>query len=482
MMTLPAEGEGARESRCSSLKRPVEPDRRRVVLVEDEPDMLENLARTLKRAGYDCVGFGNGSDGLEYLLKHETDLMITDLKLPGMDGIEVMETAKVRQPELPVILLTAYGTVPTAVEAMRKGAFEFLCKPVDPDLLRDTVRRALDFGRLDTETAESLKGISFPEIVGGSTVVQRALELARRAAIFSTSHVVVTGETGTGKGLVARGIHEQSPDSEHPFITVDCGALPADLVESELFGCKKGAFSGADVTRPGLLQAAGRGSLFLDEIGELPFAVQSKLLRTLENREYRRLGSLQTLKLEARVIAATNRNLDQEVEQGRFRADLLYRLRVIEICLPSLRERREDIPQLCAHFLATRAGVDAGTAAPRLSSEALECMMMLPWPGNVRQLKNCLDHAVARASDGMIFPYHLPDWARPQQSLESDQEEGTQEDGRASRRRTLQSFDRDYIVALLTRTDMNVTRAAKEMGVDRRTLQRLMKRYSILGR
>jgi DNA-binding NtrC family response regulator len=455
--------------------------RPRVLVVDDKENMLRLFERILGEA-YELETADSGTRALALLTGGSYDVVVSDIRMPDADGFVVLQEAKRRSPETEVILMTAYASVPAAVEAMKQGAYDYLAKPFDPDDAALVVARALERKRLRDEAAslrrELAERYGFERLVGKSPAMREVYALLERAAGLDIT-VLLTGETGTGKELAARAIHYRSTRREKRFVAINCGALPAELVESELFGHARGAFSGALSAKPGLFEEAEGGTLLLDEIGELPVQVQVKLNRALQEREVRRVGETRPIKTDVRVIAATHRDLKAEAQAGRFREDLYYRLNVFPVRLPPLRERREDIPLLAAHFVEKHARAHR-RAVTGLDIEALRALTGYPWPGNVRELENAIERAVAVARAIEIAVEDLPAEVRD-----------VTEDGPLPSELLVQMtykdvvnlardrVSRDYLTALMREFGGNVTRAAERASVERETLHRLLKRYGI---
>ncbi|RME20215.1 MAG: sigma-54-dependent Fis family transcriptional regulator [Deltaproteobacteria bacterium] len=436
-----------------------------VLVVDDEDANRLALERILVREGLDVRHAEDGRQGLQRLRDEPPDLLLTDLKMPGMDGLELMKAARAIDPDLQVVLLTAYGTVETAVNAMKDGAFDFLTKPLKRAEIVRTVRKALEKRALVSENralrdelARALPG----EMIGRSAAMRHVLEEAGQVASAQAS-VLLTGESGTGKGLLARWIHRHSDRRDRPLVTVNCGALPENLLESELFGHEAGAFTGARGRKEGRFDLAAGGTLFLDEVTEMSPAVQVKLLRVLQDGEYERVGGTRTLHADVRIIAATNRDPQQAVDEGRLRADLFYRLNVIAIHLPPLRQRRDDIALLARHFLVRHARRN-GRAVTGLSDEALAALQSWDWPGNVRELENAIERAVVLCRDDVIGVGDLPpairdhDRAAPVLSFAP----GT----------PLKVVERAMIEATLAHCDGDKALAARLLGITARTIYR----------
>src|SRR5262245_12640103 len=433
----------------------------RILLVDDDKDLLQLIALRLRAAGYSVTSVESGEAALASLAVSRPELVITDLRMAGMDGLALFDAIHRNAPGLPVVILTAHGTIPEAVDATRRGVFGFLTKPFDAKVLLDTVAEAL---RLSAGTANG-DAAWRADIVTRSPVMESLLAQAQRVAA-SDAAVCIMGASGTGKELLARAIHRASRRAEAPFVAVNCGAIPEGLLESELFGHKKGSFTGAVADRRGLFQAAQAGTLFLDEIGDMPLPLQVKLLRALEERKVRPVGSHESQEIDVRVIAATHRKLEERIAAGEFREDLYYRLNVVKLYIPTLAERREDIPLLTNHFLGRLAErYRKGRLA--LAPEAMQLLVSAPWPGNVRQLLNVIEQAVALAPTEVI-PESLV-----RQALDVADSALTPLD------EARKAFERDYLVRILKITGGNVTKAARLAGRNRTEFYRLLERHSL---
>jgi DNA-binding NtrC family response regulator len=458
----------------------MERQRASVLVVEDKENMLKLLERVLGEV-HAVRTAENGSRALALVASQTFDVVVTDIRMPGADGFEVLEAVKKGSPQTEVILITAHASIPRAVEAIKQGAYDYLAKPFDPDDLVLVVARALERKRLReqaTQLRRELNGlVGYQNIIGKSPAMRAVYALIARAAELEST-VLVTGETGTGKELVARAIHDAGPRKEYPFVPVNCGALPHELIESELFGHARGAFTGAGENRRGLFEEAGRGTLFLDEIGELPLSVQVKLNRALQNREIRRVGESTPRRFEARMIAATHRDLKAEIAAGRFREDLFYRLNVFPIHVPPLRERREDVPLLAAHFLEKVAGT-LRRELEGFEPETLRLLIGHSWPGNIRELENAVERAAAITPGPRIPPSALP----PELAVASPGPLPLEELARIPYREAVElardRVSREYLAALLREFNGNVTRAAERAGMERESLHRLLKRYGL---
>jgi two-component system response regulator AtoC len=451
-----------------------------VLLVDDEPNILKVLTVVLERAGYDARTAESGEAALEKLRTDSPDVLVTDLKMPGIDGLELLGRSRADDPARPVILMTAHGTIETAVEAMKGGAFDYITKPINNNALLDALDKALNTRASREADGSADEGPASPEdpgsiYVGRSAAAAALLESVRRATRVDST-VLLVGETGVGKEIIARMLHDNGPRSSGPFQAVNSAALPANLIESELFGHEKGAFTGAEASKPGRFELADGGTLFLDEIGEMPRELQPKLLRVLQEQEFERVGGVKTRSTDVRVVAATNRDLAVMAGEGEFREDLYYRLSVVVLRLPPLRERREDIPLLAEHCLrrlATRFKV----APPPLSSEAAEALMRHDWPGNVRELQNLIERLMVLEGDGAIqaeaVSRQLEMSVRPLPVSESIKDQVGATSG---------AVEVQMIRKALEANNGNRTHAAAQLGISRRTLQLKMKRYGLQDR
>lgn len=440
-----------------------------ILVIDDEHLMREYVEEAMKRAGYVVDAAENGADGLALLERKGHDALITDLKMAPMDGIEVVRRAVALQPDIPVIVMTAYGTIETAVAALREGASDYILKPFSPDALELAVTRVLERARLLRENrflrAELKQG--FPSMVGESPAMRAVREQIRKLA-DSRATILVRGETGTGKEVVAHAIHHASPRSERPFIKVNCAALSAGILESELFGHEKGAFTGAHERKIGRFELADGGSLLLDEVSEINIELQSKLLRALQEREFERVGGTQTIAVDTRIIATSNRDLEQAVEKGTFRSDLFFRLNVITVSLPPLRERREDIPLLMDHFLA-RFCKENGRRVRGFSDKTRKLFLDYEWPGNVRELQNAIERAVVLSPEEVLEPKHF--------QLTTGLSTPGQSSPQFRAGTTVSAMEKELILQTLTQCAQNRTRAAELLGISVRTLRNKLKEY-----
>ncbi len=445
----------------------------RILIVDDELISRENLEHVLNKEGHTVVSVDQGIKALKKLENTEFDLVLTDLKMKQVDGMEVLARTKEQYPDTEVIMITAYATVSTAIEAMRKGAYNYLPKPYKIDQLRLIVKRALEKKKLKDELRALKRDykarVGSPMIIGKSRQMQEIIEMVGQLAPTDCS-VLIFGETGTGKELIARAMHHQSNRAEARFLAINCGAFTEELLANELFGHEKGAFSGATSTKIGLLEAARGGTVFLDEIGDMPPSMQVKLLRVMEGRSLLRVGGTQSIPVDIRVIAATNKDLEREVEAGRFRKDLYYRLNVVSLQLPPLAERRHDIPLLAHHF-RRRYAKALDKTIKEISDEAMDILTNYEYPGNIRELENIIERAVALCNRGVILPKHLP------QALERLC--FTVYHHSPNRLPTLEENELEYIRWVLKRVNGNKTKAAEILGIDRVSLWRKLKRWGL---
>jgi len=454
-------------------------ERERILVIDDEEDMLVNCGRMLTRFGYEPLTATDGTAGLEILQRERPALVLTDLRMPGMDGMEVVRAAKAADPNVIVIMTTAFATLESAVEAIKEGAYDYLTKPFTADQLRLIIDRALTQRRLQEENQRLRQQLQqtyrFENIIGRSMAMTEVYEVIKKVA-SSEANILILGESGTGKELIARCLHANSRRAEKPFIPVDLASLPENLLESELFGHERGAFTGAHATRAGLFEAAQGGTVFLDEIGELSPNLQAKLLRVLQEREVRRVGGNRVIEVDVRVISATNRDVHAAVGKGTFREDLYYRLNVISIPLPPLRERKGDVPLIAYHYLQKYAAA-SGKEIHGIAPAALDLLEAYHWPGNVRELQNVIERAAVLTDGDQIRPQDLPDHLRAHPTPETPSLKDLPL--KAAKAEWARSFERTYLQDLLRRHGGNISQAAKAAGVDRKTIHRLLKRHNL---
>ena len=438
-----------------------------IMVVDDEEIVRDSLGSWLEEDGYSVEAVESGKKALERLPAKAWDLMLVDLKMPGMDGIQLMEEVHKIQPDMLVIIMTAYATVDTAVKAMKKGAYDYFVKPFNPDDISLTIRKIVDHHKLVQENVflrkELKKQYKLHDMISKNERMLEIFDLARTVA-KSSSTVLIQGESGTGKELLARAIHDESPRSESPFISVSCASLTESLLESELFGHEKGAFTGANSIKRGKLELAQDGTLFLDEIGDISLKLQMDLLRVLEQKEFRRVGGSDVIAIGSRILAATNRDLKSAIEQGRFRADLYYRLNVISIQIPPLRERKEDIPLLVGHFVE-KFNIEMGKQVRGVSEEAMRILVDNDWPGNARELRNVIERAMVVAKGNVI--------------TESDVSLPSAPGGTNHRSKSLEEIEKEHIRVVLNENQWNIVRTAQSLGIDRVTLYNKIKKFEL---
>jgi two-component system response regulator GlrR len=440
-----------------------------ILVVDDDRNLLELMKIRLESADYDVDTALDEENAIKHVHTNVYDIAIVDLQLAETDGITLMEKLHLVNPEMPVLILTAYGTIESAVEAMRKGAYSYLTKPFDARELLLQIEKALEKRKLTAEISR-LKDIlidkyDFSNIIARSGKMQEVLERVLRIS-KTESTVYINGDSGTGKELIAKAIHFISERREKPFVDINCAALPESLLESELFGHEKGAFTGAIKTRGGLFTRANEGTVFLDEIGDMPLSIQAKLLRVLQERRFYPVGGKEPIEVDIRLIVATNKDLEEEVKNGNFREDLFYRIHVIPIHLPSLRERKEDIPLLVEHFLKIFS-LEMNKKIKGVTPQALQILMLRDWPGNVRQLKNSIEYAVAMTQDDMI----TEDLLQLQKEITSDERKPLKE--------AKANFEKSYLVHLMEITHGNVSQAAQMAGKYRADFYNLLKKYDL---
>ena len=467
--------------------------KKRILVCDDEVNLRRVLGAILRREGHEVLGASNGEEALELLEQHEIHTVITDLRMPRMDGMELLRRMVQDFPDVPAIILTAHGSVDNAVAAVKIGAFDYIEKPFEQDQIQQVITTALrtnELRRSEIRLVGAPKGKGRYGLVGTSAPMQAVYNVIEKVA-HTPSTVLITGESGTGKELIAKALHEQSPRHDEPLIKVNCAAIPDTLMESELFGYEKGAFTGATSSKPGRFELADKGTLFLDEIGEIPIEMQVKLLRALQEGEFERVGGIRTIKVEVRLVAATNRDLVAEIERGRFREDLYYRLNVVPIHVPPLRARTDDVPDLVQHIMEkfrSRLGKDVTEVAP----EALECLKRYGWPGNVRELENVLERTILFCPGGTIGPGDLPEdvicaglpaGITPSAEPLDGGDGETLPPGEASLKEIVRAeterVERNLILAALKETGGNVTHAAKRLKISRKSLQNKMKELGL---
>jgi DNA-binding NtrC family response regulator len=440
----------------------------KILIIDDELIIRESLAGWLERDGHDISTAASGEEALELLKTNHFDILLVDIQMDGISGIDVLKHVKEHYPDIDIIMITAFGSIPSSVKAMKLGAYDYLLKPFDPDELGVLIQKLIQHQEQIRENLflreEYKEKTRFESMIGQSKPMQQIFDLIMDIK-DTESTVLITGETGTGKGLAAKAIHTNSPMNTGPFVSVNCGSIPRHIMESELFGHQKGAFTDAKETKKGRLEMAYGGTLFLDEIGEISMRMQIDMLQVLEDKIFYRVGGTQPIETNFRVIAATNRNLEEAIKDKQFREDLYYRLNVITFEMPTLKERKEDIPLLSDHFLR-RFIQETNKAVDRISREAMDELMLYEWPGNVRELSNSIERAVVVCKTHTIQPEDLPIF-RPE--YVECQPEGT----------TLSEIEKDHILKILNGNEWNIAKSASILGIDRSTLYNKIKRYQL---
>ncbi len=450
--------------------------RYRVLIVDDEADSRDALAELTQRWGYDVQTASDGTEALRRAIEWHPDVILTDLVMPNMDGLWLLRALRAELPDCPVVLLTGRGTIQTAVQAIKEGAYDFIEKPLEVPRLRIVLERALEKKETMREVQTLRRRLAAlapgTDIIGTGPAMQRVFELVNKVAPSNAS-LVLTGESGTGKEIVARAVHNLSPRKDKPFVALNCSAIPATLIESELFGYERGAFTGADQRRMGNFELAHNGTLFLDEIAELPLELQAKFLRVLEEHKIRRLGGRGEVEVDVRVICATNRDLKEEIRRGRFREDLFFRLHVFTIQLPPLKERREDVPLLVHHFIEKFNG-ETGKRVQGVSPAALGVLQTYAWPGNIRELRNTVERAMILVDGDVIGEEHLPpdmQGSRPEAAML-----------RIPLGIAMDKVEKEYILASLQKNGGNKARTAEVLGISEKTLYNKLNRYTAEAR
>ncbi|MFQ6673346.1 MAG: sigma-54-dependent transcriptional regulator [Fidelibacterota bacterium] len=455
----------------------------KILVADDDRNIQFAFRKTFEKDGFEVITAANGREALDTLEREEPALVFMDIAMPQMTGLEALEEMKLKGIDIPAIVITGYGTMHTAVKAVQLGAYEYITKPLDVDKLRVVVYRALEMVRLREEVKDLQARLRKPsseyEIIGNHSSIQEVFKII--GAVTSTpsaTNVLITGESGSGKELVARNIHEMGPSASKPFVAINCTVLPENLLESELFGYERGAFTGASERKFGKFEMAGEGTLFLDEIGDMSPNLQQKLMRVLQQREFERLGGHSLIPVKARFVAATNKDLEEEIKRGRFRQDLYFRLNVISIRVPPLRERRDDIPLLAEYFLA-KYGEDLKKNIKKISGEVLDRLTQYDYPGNVRELENVIEHGVTLEKGNVLTASSLPTYlGRVKESVVFTVSVAGSH-LREARRATVDAFEKKFVTERLTETGGNVSAAARRAGIHRQSLQRLMKKHGI---
>ncbi|MGB7067536.1 MAG: sigma-54 dependent transcriptional regulator [Syntrophobacteria bacterium] len=439
----------------------------RVLVVDDEPMVCLALTNWLEEENYFAQAVEDGPQAVQAVREENWDIVLLDLRMPGMDGMEVLKQVKEIAPQTVVIMMTAYASIPGAVQAMQEGAYDYIVKPLDVDQLTLMLKRIVEHQQLITENILLRKRLTeqyeYEDIIGRSEAMQEVFSMIK-AVTDTNATVLITGETGTGKELVARAIHSNSSQRYGPFVATSCGALPETLLESELFGYEKGAFTGADRTKKGRFELANEGTLFLDEVGDISMKTQIRLLRVLQEKSFTRLGGTEQIKVDVRLVSATNRDLVAAIEEGSFRSDLYYRLNVVSIQLPPLRERIDDVPLLAAHFI-NKYNVEFNKKFDRVDRKAMDLMMDYHWPGNVRELENVIERALVIDQGPQMMVKHLPFC-----NIESPLTEEP---------RSLQEVEKSHIEKMLQRNDWNIAKTARLLNIDRSTLHKKIKKFGL---
>ena len=448
----------------------------RILVIDDESAIRDSMRMILEYEGYDFLGAATGEEGITLAERESVDLVFLDIKMPGMDGLEVLGKLKAQADQLPVVMISGHGTVATAVEATKLGAFDFIEKPLATERILLAIRNALGFSRLRDENQTLARAIDLRhDMVGSSPVLRGVLETVRRAAPTSAT-VLVRGESGVGKELIARMIHRNSLRARERFVQVNCAAIPDDLIESELFGHEKGSFTGATDKQVGKFELADRGTIFLDEVGDMSMKTQAKVLRVLQEGEVERLGSSRTLKVDVRVIAATNKDLEEEIEKGLFREDLFFRLSVIPIFVPPLRERPDDIPALVAHF-AEQFTRENNFRAKRFTPDALAALQRGRWKGNVRELRNAIERVIIMTPGDIVSAADLPETVRAEAPAAALPEDRGERPG--TLREFKESAERAFLLEKLRENDWNISKTAETIGTPRSNLYKKLEQYNI---
>ncbi len=453
----------------------------KILLVDDEIEIIEGRSKIIKNLGYDCLVAQSGSKAIKVTKEKKPDIILTDLKMPDGDGLALLNAVKEFDPDIPVIVFTGHGSIDSAIEAMKLGAFDYIQKPVTKEMIQVVLKKAVDLLHIKQENLQLKKQFKqkyqLDRVVYKSPVMN---DVARRVAKAAAcdANVLICGETGTGKEMIARNVHLQSNRKDKPFIPIDCVSLPANLMESELFGFEKGAFTDATKTKPGLMEIANGGTLFFDEITELDYNLQAKLLRALQEHQFRRIGSTELITVDIRIISATNQNPEKAVKEKKLRQDLYYRLNVIQIAMPPLRERKEDIPLLVQHFI-DEFNPSLSIEIKGISKDAMHCLMKHNWAGNVRELKNVIEQAMSMADNETLTLIDLPENMKKYDILLSNddfQNTSFQE----AKEKCLNEFYKKFVGFLLKKYDGNISKVARECGLSRWTIYRIIEHLDLL--
>ncbi|MBI5048306.1 MAG: sigma-54-dependent Fis family transcriptional regulator [Deltaproteobacteria bacterium] len=467
----------------------------KILIVDDEKGIRDFLEIMLKKEGYKVASVSSGEEALKLTGQTSYELVISDIRMKGMDGVELLKKVKEINPDTIVLMITAYASVDTAIDAMKAGAYDYITKPFKIDEVKHIIKNALDRKRLETENILLKKELKsrygFANLIGTSRKMLEVYEIIKRVSDTKTN-ILITGESGTGKELVARAIHYEGSRKDKPFVPINCGAIPENLLESELFGHQKGAFTGAIANKSGLFEMANGGTIFLDEITELPIQLQVKLLRVIQERNFRRVGGVEDISVDVRIIAASNKEIGKEVKEGRFREDLFYRLNVIPIHMPSMRERQDDIPILSRHFLEKYCK-ELGKDIKKISGEAMEFLVKYPYPGNIRELENIIERAVALEPTDIILPESLPEYIRKVEGRRLVVEADTKESGKALSHppllefhpdgldfeKTVGDFEKAIVLRALENSNGVKKKAAEMLKISFRSFRYLLQKYGI---
>jgi len=449
----------------------------KVVLIDDEEEILNDRSEIIKNLGFKCFIARDGQEGVKIIERENPDVVFTDLKMPKYDGFYVLKKATLIDPDIPVILFTGYGTIKSAVEAMKLGAYDYLQKPFPIEMMEIVLKKAIEFRKLKKENislkSQIKESYQLENFIGKSKathdITKKVIKVAQTDA-----NVLISGESGTGKEIIARNIHFHSQRSEKPFIPLDCNALPPTLIESEIFGYEKGAFTGAVKSKPGVMELADGGTLFLDEIAELDIQLQAKLLRVIQERQFRRVGGTKTIKVDLRIISATNRNPELAIKENKLRQDLYYRLNVIPIVIPPLRDRKEDIP-LLVHYFIDLINPSCSREIKGISNEAMKCLKKHSWQGNVRELQNVIENAISLTDKEIITIDDLPDILKEIDVPMIIDKSFEELDYKQAKERYLNQFSREYFSRLLDKYNGNISKVARKAGISRWTIYRILK-------
>ncbi len=447
----------------------------KILLVDDEDSIIEGRSKIIRNLGYECLTAKNGTEAIKIIEHQKPDIILTDIKMPEADGFAVLNAAKSIDPDIPVIVFTGYGSIESAVEAIKLGAFDYIQKPITKEIIQVVLNKAIEYLQLKAENRQLKQQFKQKFQLDNMVYKSQAMsEVARRVmkAAGTEANVLIYGETGTAKEIIARNIHLKSQRKDKPFIPIDCVSLPTHLMESELFGHEKGAFTDAIRTKPGLLEIADGGTIFFDEITELDYALQAKLLRALQEREFRRVGGTDLIEVNFRVISATNQNPEKAVKEKRLRQDLYYRLNVIQIILPPLRDRKDDIPALVQHFIK-QINPGAVREIKGITKDALQCLMHYDWPGNIRELRNVVEQAISMAEADMITIQDLPEYIKKHSAIviENHFQDMTFKE---AKEKCLNEFYKRYVGFLLKKHNGNISKVARECDLSRWTIYRII--------